>query len=192
MVRCYNSAEPDFNLAIFLFLPVLVRVKSDGLTVLLRYIYNMGDKNFMGGTILVPIKGVPADYEVVRKAALTCKRNKSLLYLVHVVVVKQGLPLEAEMNEEVAEGEAMLAEAKRQACEYGVPVETGILQARSAGVAIVEEATEREATVIMMAVTYRNRLGEFCMGKTVPYVLKNASCDVWTYRAHLEAEHNAK
>jgi nucleotide-binding universal stress UspA family protein len=152
----------------------------------------MVDKNFMGGTILVPIKGVTSDYEVVRKAALNCKRNKSLLYLVHVIVVKQGLPLEAEMGEEVVKGEEMLAEAKRQASEYGVPIETGILQARSAGVAIVEEANERQADIIMMAVTYRNRLGEFCMGKTVPYVLKNAVCDVWTYRASLEPEQSGK
>jgi nucleotide-binding universal stress UspA family protein len=152
----------------------------------------MIDKNYMGGTILVPVKGVPADYEVVRKAALNCKRNKTLLYLVHVVVVKQELPLEAEMDKEIARGEQVLEEAKKQACEYGIPIETGILQARSAGVAIVEEANERQAEVVMMAVTYRNRLGEFCMGKTVPYVLKNAACDVWTYRANLEQVHAAK
>lgn len=153
----------------------------------------MSEKSHIGGTILVPVKGVPADFEVVRYAALKAKRNKALLYLVHVVVVKQELPLDAEMDEEVRYGERVLEEAKKFASEYGISVDTGILQARSAGVALVEEATERHASVIMLAVTYRNRLGEFCMGKTVPYVLRNANCAVWSYRAAIsESENSAK
>jgi hypothetical protein len=36
-----------------------------------------------------------------------------------------------------------------------------------------------------MAVTYRNRKGEFNMGRTVPYVLKNAPCRVWLFREEL-------
>jgi nucleotide-binding universal stress UspA family protein len=82
----------------------------------------------------------------------------------------------------------VLADAERIAHEYGVRIETGILQARSAGVAVVEEAAERQANLIMMAVNYRVRLGEFSMGKTVPYVLKNAECPVWIYRADLNTQ----
>ncbi len=141
---------------------------------------------YKGGTILIPLKGRPTDQEVLRQAALLAKRNHALLYVVFVVVVRQELALESEMPEEVAHGEQVLEEATKIAQEYGVEIETGILQARQAGVAIVEEAIERGVSLVMMAVTYRDRRGEFNMGKTVPYVLKNAPCRVWIYRQELQ------
>ncbi len=143
-------------------------------------------------TILVPLRGTLADEDVVRQAALVAKRNKALLYAVHVLVVKQELPLEADLPEELAHAEKVLAEAEKIAREYGIEVETGILQARSAGVAIVEEAMERKADMIMMGVTYRSRLGEFNMGRTVPYILKNAPCRVWIYRDELNRAKQAQ
>jgi nucleotide-binding universal stress UspA family protein len=142
------------------------------------------------GTILVPLKGVPADEEVVRQAALIAKRNRALVYAIHVMVVRQELPLEAEMPEELERAEHVLAEAEKIVKVYGVEFESGILQARSAGVAIVEEATERKADLITMVVTYRSRLGDFNMGRTVPYVLKNAPCRVWMFRDELDPTKN--
>lgn len=136
--------------------------------------------------VLVPLKGRPSDTEVLRQAALVCKRNKAVLVAVYVIVVKQQLALDAPMNDEMSSGEQVLAEATNIASKYGVSVETSILQARSAGVAIVEEAVERNADMIMMGVTFRDRFGEFNMGKTVPYVLRNAPCRVWTFRAELK------
>ena len=68
---------------------------------------------------------------------------------------------------------------------HGLDAKSVYTEARSAGVAIVEEATERQVNLIMMPVRYRSRLGEFNMGKTVPYVLKNAPCPVWVYREEL-------
>lgn len=137
-------------------------------------------------SVLTPIKGRPADSEVVRQAVLLAKRNKAALYAVYVIVVKQELALDAPMAHEMEQAEKVLREAVKVANNYGVTIETSILQARSAGVAIVEEAVERQADVIMLAVTYRDRFGEFNMGKTVPYVLKNAPCRVWVYRADLK------
>ncbi|MEI6043652.1 MAG: universal stress protein [Chloroflexota bacterium] len=137
------------------------------------------------GTILVPLKGVSGDEEVVRQAALLAKRNRALVYVIYVMVVRQELPLEAEMPEELEKAERILAEAEKIVQVYGVEFESSILQARSAGVAIVEEATERKADLIMMVVTYRSRLGEFNMGRTVPYILKNAPCRVWMFRDEL-------
>lgn len=145
----------------------------------------MGEKHLIDGIILVPVGGQTSDIEVLKHAALAAKRNKALLYVVHVIVVKQQLPLESEMPAEVSVGEQVLAQAEKIAHEYGVRIETTMLQARSAGVAIVEEATERQVNLIMMPVRYRSRLGEFNMGKTVPYVLKNAPCPVWVYREEL-------
>lgn len=146
----------------------------------------MGEKgHHLVSTILVPLNGINASEDVLRQAALVAKRNKALVYAVHVLVVPQEKALESEMPEELQQAEQVLAEAEKLVREYGVEFESGILQARTAGVAIVEEATERKADVIMMGVTYRGRRGEFNMGTTVPYILKNAPCRVWLFRDEL-------
>jgi hypothetical protein len=36
--------------------------------------------------------------------------------------------------------------------------------------------------LILLGINYEKRFGEFSMGKTVPYVLKNAPCRVWICR----------
>lgn len=136
----------------------------------------------------MPLKGNASDEEVLRQATLLAKKKSAKIYAVYVVVVRQELALESEMPAEVAQAEEILGKATQQVQEYGVELETGILQARSAGVAIVEEAIERGVALIMMAVTYRSRLGEFNMGRTVPYVLKNAPCRVWIYREELSKD----
>lgn len=130
----------------------------------------------------MPLKGNSTDDEVMRWACAFARKGRKTVYAVNVVVVKQELALETELPDEVANGEKVLEAANAIAEEYGVEMETGILQARSAGVAIVEEAIVRSAKLIIMAVTYRNRKGEFNMGKTVPYVLKNAPCRIWMFR----------
>lgn len=137
-------------------------------------------------TVLVPIKGRPADDEVVRQAALFAKRNKAVLAVIYVIVVKQELALDAPLPEEMEKGEAVLSRAVKVANDYGVTADSSILQARFAGVAIVEEATERNADVVMMTLSYRDRFGEFNMGRTIPYVLKHAPCRVWMFREELK------
>jgi len=136
----------------------------------------------------VPLKGNSSDEEVMRWACAFARKGRKTIYAVNVVVVKQELALETELPEEVARGEKVLEAASEIAEEYGVEVETGILQARSGGVAIVEEAIARSSSLIIMAVTYRNRKGEFNMGKTVPYVLKNAPCRMWLFREELQKD----
>ncbi len=138
--------------------------------------------NYKGGTILVPLKGQATDQDILRYAAQLGKKYNATIYAVSIVVVPQELALESSMTEEVAHAEKVLEAASRMVSDYGVEFETGILQARSAGVAIVEEAAAREAKLVIMAVTYRSRRGEFNMGQTVPYVLKNATCRIWLFR----------
>lgn len=142
---------------------------------------------YKGGTILVPLRGTSTDEDVIRLAAAIAKKYRSTIYAIHVVEVRQELALDTEMPQEITRAEEILTQATKHIQEYGVDIETGILQARSAGVAIVEEAIARNASLIMLAITYRNRRGEFNMGQTVPYVLKNAPCRVWAFRDELKS-----
>ena len=75
------------------------------------------------------------------------------------------------------------ANAEHVADEFGIELETEILQARDVGTAIVDEALEREVDLIVMGIGYKRKFGEFDMGHTAPYVLKNAPCRVWLARA---------
>ena len=59
------------------------------------------------------------------------------------------------------------------------PIETVLLQARDVGAALVDEASERGADLIVLSLPYRKRFGgDFAMGRTVPYCFKNAPCRV--------------
>ena len=51
---------------------------------------------------------------------------------------------------------------------------------------ILGEAEEWKADLIVMGLPYKRRFGEFNLGKTVPYVLKFAACQVILFREHLE------
>jgi nucleotide-binding universal stress UspA family protein len=61
------------------------------------------------------------------------------------------------------------------------------LQARAAGSAIVDEALGRGARLIVMGTQVRRRSGEMTAGRTtIPYVLKNAPCEVVICRRALK------
>ncbi len=132
--------------------------------------------------ILVPVNGSDLDEEMVRLAAVTAKRAGGQLVIVYVIVVKRTLPLDVELEDEVQKGEAVLDHAEKVAAEYDVERTSELLQARATGPAIVDEAVERDVSLIVMGVTYRKRFGEFYLGQTTPYVLKNAPCRVWVAR----------
>ena len=150
----------------------------------------MTDKPSKIQNILVPLNGETVDEDVLTMACLLAKKYKARVCALHVIVVKQALPLDADQPRELQRGEEILLHAKKVCDSYGVPITLGEVQARLAGVAIVEEAAVQNADTIMMAVTNRKTLGDFDMGKTVPYVLKNAPCSVLLYRAALTgAEH---
>lgn len=120
---------------------------------------------------------------------LAAKRGADVT-LVYVVEVKQSLPLDADMPEAVAVGESALVRAEeysRNKAEFRLQrVTPELLQARSAGPAIVDEAIERDVDVIVMASSNRQEFGRITVGDTVPYILKNAPCEVLLERAGLE------
>ena len=71
--------------------------------------------------------------------------------------------------------------------EHEVLVETGIAQARAAGAAIVDDAVERRADLIVMGLRYKRRFGGgWDAGRTVPYVMRNSTAPVWCLRAETE------
>ena len=130
------------------------------------------------GKILVPVTGSEADEEAIKLACRLAKKNRAEVRVVYVITVKRALPLDAEINAEIRKAEDILDHIGRVAEEEDYEVETDLLQAREAGLTIVEEAAEQDVDLILMGVKYKKRFGQFSLGDTVPYVLKNAPCRV--------------
>ena len=128
--------------------------------------------------ILVPVMGTEADEEAIKLACRLIKRNKGKIWAVYVITIKRTLPLDAEMESEIKKAEGILDHMEMTAEEEGCEIDTDILQAREASLAIVDEAVERGVDLIVMGVTYGTRFGQFSLGSVVPYVLKNAPCRV--------------
>ena len=142
--------------------------------------------------ILVTVAGHQVDEETVRMACRMAARGRgeakepAQLYAVHVIEVNRSLPLSAPVEGQVERGEEILDGVEQIAAEYNLTIETEMVQARDTGPAIVGEADAWKATLIVMGLPYKRRFGEFNLGKTTPYVLKNAPCRVILFRERLD------
>jgi nucleotide-binding universal stress UspA family protein len=132
--------------------------------------------------LLVPVNGSAGDQRALALVADLVHQHPASITLIYVVEVQQAMPLDAELPAELDRGEAILDRAEHFARNHVAhklsSVATDLLQARSAGAAIVDEAIERRADAIVMSTSNRIRHGATSMGETVMYVLKNAPCDV--------------
>ena len=131
---------------------------------------------------LVPLNGENVDENTLRLACTIAGRGKGKIYAIYVIQVKRAFPLDAEIQPETERGEEVLKRAERIGDEMDCEVQTELLQAREAGPAIVDEAVERDIDLIVMGMAYKKPYGEFELGNTVPYVLRNAPCPVLILR----------
>jgi nucleotide-binding universal stress UspA family protein len=131
--------------------------------------------------ILVPVAGTEADEEAIKLACRMARKDKGKIWAVTIVAIKRALPLDAEIDSEIQKAENLLDRMEAVAEEEDYEVETDVLQAREVGSAIVDEAVERGADLILMGIRYKRRFGQFSLGNVVPYVLKSAPCPVILY-----------
>ncbi len=136
---------------------------------------------------LIALNGGPSDARIVRLVADQARLTKGELIAVHVVEIDWTLPLDADIAGRSEEVQRVLDSAETVAEELKVRLEPVLLQARDVGAAIVDEAVERDADLLVLGVPFRTRFGgEFAIGRTIPYVLQNAPCAVWVVREPME------
>jgi nucleotide-binding universal stress UspA family protein len=129
------------------------------------------------------------DTTIVHLAVRQAHAFRAELVAVHVVEIDWTLPLDADVASGSEEAQRALDLAEEAAEDAGGRLEPVLLQARDVGAAIVDEAAERKADLIVLGLPYRKRFGgDFDMGRTVPYVLKNAPCTVWVVRQPMVRE----
>lgn len=132
---------------------------------------------------VIGVNGGPGDSRLVRLACELARHAKAEVVVTHVVEIDWTLPLDADVAARSEDAQRVLDTAETTAEAARHPVETVLLQARDVGAALVDEASERGADLIMLSLPYRTRFGgDFAMGRTIPYCFKNAPCRVWVIR----------
>ena len=138
---------------------------------------------------VVALNGGPSDARIVRLVASHAVRSRSEVIAVHVVEIDWTLPLDADIAGRSEEVQRVLDVAEGIADGYKQRMDAVLLQARDVGAAIVDEATERGADLLVVGLPYRKRFGgEFAIGRTIPYILQNAPCTVWVVREPMSEE----
>ena len=139
--------------------------------------------------VVVALNGGPSDARIVRLVASQAAKTKAELIAVHVVEIDWTLPLDADIAGRSEDVQRVLDSAEATAEGFKLKMEPVLLQARDVAAAIVDEATERGADLLVVGLPYRKRFGgEFAIGRTIPYILQNAPCTVWVVREPMSEE----
>jgi nucleotide-binding universal stress UspA family protein len=141
------------------------------------------------GRAILALAGGACDDRIVTLAADLGRAGHAELVGVHVVEIGWSMPLDADVASRSEEAQQILDHAELTAETLKAKLEPVLLQAREVGAALVDEATERGADLLVVGLPYRKRFGgEFAIGRTIPYVLKHAPCEVWVVREPIPAE----
>ncbi|MFP3975352.1 MAG: universal stress protein [Dehalococcoidia bacterium] len=142
--------------------------------------------------ILVAINGTDVDKDIVQLACNLARPSKGKIYVTYVIRMERTLPLDAEVKPEIDKGEESLDAAERHAEDIDYEVDTDLLQARTVGPALVNEAMERGIDLLMIGLNYKTQFGEFSLGEVIPYVLKHSPCRVMVLREPAQTKAEAK
>lgn len=138
---------------------------------------------------VIALSGDAGDERIVRLVCQLARPSKSEIVAVHVVEIEWSLPLDADIAARSEEVQRILDSAEAVAEAEKMRLEPVLLQARDVGAALVDEAMERGADLLVLGLPYRTRFGgDFAIGRTIPYVLKNAPCAVWVVREPIAEE----
>ena len=138
---------------------------------------------------IVALNGGPSDERIVRFVTASARQTKAEVIGVHVVEIDWTLPLDSDIAGRSEEVQRVLDSAEAVAEEAKVKLEPVLLQARDVGAAIVDEAVERAADLLVVGLPYRKRFGgDFAIGRTIPYILQNAPSAVWVLRDPISEE----
>ena len=144
-------------------------------------------KNTGVSSVLVAVGGDSTDVDAVKLACGLLHSQKGSLNIVYVIEVERGLPVDAEIAPATAKGEEVLTHMEVVAKELSFEAEAELLQSRRAGLAVVQEAVDKQVEAIVIGIPYSQAFGSFSLGETVPYVLKHAPCRVILLRDSIPA-----
>ncbi len=140
--------------------------------------------------ILIPVHSAEYAEQLARIACDLSSLYTADITAVYAIEVPRSLALDAHLGVQMQKARDILDTASHIAeTVYDMNIETAVLQARSAGVAIVEYAAERETDLILLGAhrEHPRTRDAIVFGATADYVARNAPCAVWTVRAEARA-----
>jgi APA family basic amino acid/polyamine antiporter len=127
-------------------------------------------------SILVPTLG-GTETETLQFACEMAKLQGAEVTALYVIEIPSTLPLDTFLPDRLADADLALKRAQAIGREFEVAVTTHLLQARSAGQAILDLAKEQSFDLIVMGTSYRRGASAW-LGATTEYVVRNAHCRV--------------
>jgi APA family basic amino acid/polyamine antiporter len=128
--------------------------------------------------ILVPMKLGPIGEEVLGTALKLAEEKDCAVRVLHVIPVPLDRPLDADLFDAEENAQASVAEAQMLAAEHGLELDGKVVRGRAIGEAIVNEAREEGADLILLGSAPRWRRQSRFFSPTVDYVLRNAPSEV--------------
>ena len=115
---------------------------------------------------------------MVATAVKLAEEHGAEVIALHAIKVPLELAIDAELFDQEERAEASIAEARLLGEEHGVKVDGVTMRTRSIGSAIVEQALELNADLIVLGSAPRWRRQSRFFSPTVDYVLRKASSEV--------------
>ena len=129
--------------------------------------------------VLVAIRDPEHVDALVKLACQMAKGTGAELTVLNVVEVAPALPLDADSDLLDRPGKDALERAGKVAWDaFAIKVRTRLVRARDAGAAIVDEARDQQADLLVLGYHGKHGLGEILLGSTVQYVAAHAPCRV--------------
>jgi APA family basic amino acid/polyamine antiporter len=128
--------------------------------------------------ILVPMKVGEIGEEMVATAVRIAAESAAVVEVLYVTRVPLSRPLDEADADDDERAAASLAEARLLGEDFGVRIDGEVVRARSIGQAIVHEAEQRQADLIVLGSAPRWRRQSRFFSPTVDYVLRRASAEV--------------
>ena len=134
-------------------------------------------------TVLVPLVGSAMDESALKVAGEVAQESSGRVHVLYIIEVPRAVPLDDPMDEQVRNGERILRDIEDYWPHKKTSVVTELLQARQAGPAIVTEAVERGADLVIMGIDHERRYGDYSLGSATAHVLQYVPSRVWILRA---------
>jgi nucleotide-binding universal stress UspA family protein len=131
-----------------------------------------------GPLVMVAVRDPAHAEDLVKLACRLARADGAEVVAVSVAEVGPALPLDAEAEVLDESARQALEKAAQVAGECGLSIARRLVRARAGGPALVEEARERAAGVLILGYHGRLGIGEILLGSCVQYVAAHAPCRV--------------